>query len=336
MCADSGTIFSFTRITDNLARGQVTSTDPDLAIFAKPVPPDAFAEDEQPVYAPVAISGLTIAVNIESQAAFNATDPEVIRREGRRITDVKLNARLVAKLLTHSYRRAVGLGQADHVAGNPSDLTQDKEFLDLNPVSFKQQFFPNVVATAVVSLQSADATEALWAWIDSDPDARSFLDGVADPNGMKVNPFYKGDALSLPTDFFPKQDPFCYLDSRYPTLPERCALDTSPYAADLGEAGRAASRGRRSPRHSEARSPCRPPGDASHRNSTVSVRWWPSSTRRLRLDSGWPPRNCGTQKVSSSPRRTRHCWQLPAQCRRATPMAYSSRVRRLTRQAHTP
>jgi hypothetical protein len=62
---------------------------------------------------------------------------------------------------------------------------------------------------------------------------------------MVVNPSYKlGDGLSLPRSDFPKTDQYCrkFPDTK-PPRPELCTLDLHPFAADMHDAARSASRG---------------------------------------------------------------------------------------------
>ena len=55
--------------------------------------------------------------------------PDRRRRTGRPVTSMRLNARLVAKLITASYRS----GGDPAVINNPANLFRDPEFLELNP-----------------------------------------------------------------------------------------------------------------------------------------------------------------------------------------------------------
>jgi hypothetical protein len=223
----TGSIFGYSQVSDDLARKQLATDQPGLAFVSQRVADDELA------YAPVALSGLTIAFDIERQAARDAA-PEVKAHNGERVTHLRLTARLVAKLLTQSY---VAASLKPPFPGNPYDLTRDPDFLAVNP-DFKAYWF-NGIPDLVTPLGLSDATRRLWSWLHADPDARAFLAGKPDPWGMRLNPYYKG--LELPRPDFPKSDPGCqsFGDGR----PDLCTLDAHPYAGDMHEAARGAARG---------------------------------------------------------------------------------------------
>ena len=160
-------------------------------------------------YAPIATTSISIAYYIDD----NTTQEPV--------TDIKLDARLLAKLLTQSYALQFGTcpaGQAEEsatcdpaVSGNPRTIFEDPEFYQLNPEytedDFKftgndaadGQFLPIVVAG------ESDMTWELTRWIASDPDALAFLEGKPDPWGMHVNTDY--EKFAYPLSSFVEQDP---------------------------------------------------------------------------------------------------------------------------------
>jgi hypothetical protein len=236
LCSTTSAVYSYSQLTDDLARQELTSTDPGLVFLSDPLAAGSTAAGKKPLYAPVALSGLAIAFNIESQSSFSAP-ASVQQRNGTRINSLNFSPRLVAKLLTQSYRDGVAPGATD-VAGNPADLTTDPDFLALNP-AFKDLTFNSGIAGLLLPLSPSDATDELWAWVNADPGARKFLDGTADPWGMKINPNYTG--LTLPRDDYPKVDPACQ-DFPAPQTP-LCTLDLFPYAASMHAAARAAGRG---------------------------------------------------------------------------------------------
>jgi hypothetical protein len=235
LCADGGSLFSYTQLPDDVARSQVQ--DGRLALVTNPIPP-VQAPDHPLIYAPVGLSGLTIAFNIEHQPPHDASAAD-LELNGLRFTSMKLTPRLVAKILTQSYRSSVEA--PDVVKDNPPGLLFDPEFLDLNP---EYKGFVNLTAPvpdALVQINGADVTSLLWSWVIADPDARAFLAGTAGPYGMTVNPNNKD--LVLPTSTFPRNDQTC-VDSTTTTITLRtCNLDTHPYTKDMHDAGRAASRG---------------------------------------------------------------------------------------------
>jgi hypothetical protein len=236
LCANGGTVFGFTRVPDRISRERLASAAPGMVFMTEPQP----GTPERPVvHAPVAVSGLAIAFVMERQSRGPAveTDPAVWQRDGQLITELKLTPRLVAKLLTQSYRDAVP-GKQPYLAKNHRRLNEDPEFLDLNPDFKTYGALMNTLDVLVPSVD-LDMTATLWTWIDADPDARAFLNGTPDPAGMVVNQNYRG--LSLPVQNFPKQDLSCQ-ELPFPLGPD-CALTARPLAADMHEGGRAISRG---------------------------------------------------------------------------------------------
>jgi hypothetical protein len=225
--------FSFTVLSDYETRDKLKTEDPGLGFLGYGVP-----ESEAPralVYAPVALSGLTIAFNVESQSSTLA--PEDVRlRDGARLRDIKMTPRLLAKLLSQSYQfDATPIPK--RVAKNPFDISQDPEFLKFNP-QFKGLRFPGL-GHIVTTLGETDSARLAWDWIWSDPEARAWMKGKADEWGMVVNPLYKRQ--SYPRSDFPRSDNTClqYSDKPVPI----CTFDLFPFSGDLYGAARAASRG---------------------------------------------------------------------------------------------
>ena len=232
-CADGLGNFSFTVLSDLEAREKLKTEQPGMAFTGYGVP-----EDEAPrpvVYAPAALSGLTFAFNLESQSSTLAPEP-VRLRDGERLRDIKLTPRLVAKLLTQTYRFDAA-PNADRVETNPYDISQDPEFLDLNP-QFKGLKFPGL-GHVITTLGETDSARLVWDWIWSDAEAREWIKGKADKWGTVVNPVYKRQ--SYPRSDFPRSDNTCvkYSDRAVPL----CTFDLFPFAGDLFAASRAASRG---------------------------------------------------------------------------------------------
>ncbi|WAL68355.1 hypothetical protein ORV05_11485 [Amycolatopsis cynarae] len=236
LCANGGTVFGYTELSDATARSVAVSDKPGLDFVSDPVPPGEVPANRRLVYAPVAVSGLSIAFLTERQSAGEGVVPDAVwQRDGEPITELNLTPRLAAKLLTQSYQLALPLRQ-DYLARNPDFLTRDPDFLALNPEFASSGVLMSTVDALVPTLD-ADATAVLWTWINADPDARAFLDGKPDPWGMTVNPNFRG--LSLPVPNFPKADLSCGGTG----LLRSCVLDLRPLAADMHDAGRAISRG---------------------------------------------------------------------------------------------
>ncbi|GIF96729.1 hypothetical protein [Catellatospora citrea] len=229
-------VYGYARISDDAARRHLTGSAPGMAFTTMPVPAAELPAGRSLVYAPVAVSGLAIAFNIDRSVSTTASDDKRLR-DGERITDLKLTPRLVAKLLTQSYRFGAFISEPG-LEGNPGDMTEDPEFLAVNPI-FTEYGEETALPDVLVPLIPTDATAVLWAWINGDAEARDFLDGEADPWGMTVNKNYLG--LPLPRTDFPKLDPYQAIE-----LPGKPGtLDEHPYASDLRDAARAAARGDR-------------------------------------------------------------------------------------------
>lgn len=242
LCAGGGALFSYSQLPDDVTRDQVLAgSSPGLAMMTNPIPPGAAPADRPLVYAPVALSGLTVAFNIEQQPNSNAP-PGDKNRAGQRFLSMKLTPRLVAKLLSQSYRKAVQVAP-DVMKHNPLGLTVDPEFVALNP-EYQGLTDPNQPPPdALVQLDGSDVTSLLWSWVQADPDASAFLRGVPDENGMVVNPANRG--LSLPTSTFPRNDQSCQNTVDFITgiTLSTCTSDTHPFTKDMHDAGASASRG---------------------------------------------------------------------------------------------
>ncbi|MEY9906310.1 hypothetical protein ABIA35_002530 [Catenulispora sp. MAP12-49] len=217
--------FSFSQIGGDAARQQLASPLPGFQFVSKPVAPTPGTPQPTMLYAPAAISGLTISFYVQSQAVVpppgQPPNPPAAQN-GVQITRLNLNARLVAKLVTQSYRwgvdSSVGTPQgaaSDLAADNPRDLTVDPEFLALNP-QFKGLSFAGGIPSVVVPFGNADAYTELWTWLKNDPAAEEFLSGVPDNagkygqrgyTGMTLNPNYL--RTQFPIEDFPTTDPYC-------------------------------------------------------------------------------------------------------------------------------
>lgn len=188
--------------------GALTSTT-DVGLTTQPAATTSTAASKTFTYAPVANTTITVSFLID--------DPKTRAL----ITQLTLNARLVAKLLTQSYAPLAYSCQSGDttkqgptcdpaVKGNPRSIFADPEFLSLNPQLTPADFpyagpnavggyFPTVVAG------DSDLTYELTRWIASDKDAAAFLAGEPAPGGMHVNTYYKG--IKYPIDLFAQLDP---------------------------------------------------------------------------------------------------------------------------------
>jgi hypothetical protein len=119
-----------------------------------------------------------------------------LARRGQPIRDLRLNARLVAKLLTQSYSDAVltcneGCGAKPAWAGRrPANLFADPEFRTLNPQLHLPASAGNGPSDLLVEAMRSDGAAEVWRWMLADPAAASFLAGCPDEQGVFVNPFF--------------------------------------------------------------------------------------------------------------------------------------------------
>lgn len=243
LCKDIAT-FGYSQIGDGEARRQITGSlfgSSGLAFVADPIDEELRGKN-QLVYAPVANSAVVVAFNIEKN--FKSDSP-LVSQNGALVTDLKLNARLVAKLLTQSYRNDVPGGNTqEHVKDNPRSLVADPEFIQLNP---DFEFFQRGIEPGglLVALGSSDSTALVWRWLQNDPKASSFLKGTPDQWGMKLNKFYSTLELATDTEIesFPKADLSTYRPNTNTPEPGFSTLDMRPYSHDMLDAAAAARRG---------------------------------------------------------------------------------------------
>ena len=137
------------------------------------------------------------------------------RQTDKPVSTIKLDARLLAKLLTWSYYDDHNAKGDPAVAGNPANISVDPEFQALNPGLYVvQPDFGNRVAASLLTLSTqSDVVYAMTSYINADPEARAWLNGTPDPWGMTVNSNYKG--IQLPVNIWP------LLDSYIPYFPDQ-------------------------------------------------------------------------------------------------------------------
>jgi ABC-type phosphate transport system substrate-binding protein len=183
----------------------------------------------QYTYAPLANSAIAFAYDIDNP---NTGEP---------FTNLVLNARLAAKLLTQSY--ALGYDCTEQpppdagqkplpaasstcdpaVSHNPDTIFDDPEFYDLNGGDTAKNVgqFPadnsfadtlDGVFLPTVDAETTDMTYDMTGWMQSDPTARAFLNGQAatgtipgtGKTSMTVNKYYRD--IAYPTDEFEPLD----------------------------------------------------------------------------------------------------------------------------------
>lgn len=191
LCTTAGSTFSFSYNPDSVARAQLLEQKADVAFTSYPItkaelqdPVDQAAFDQTTVsYAPVAIGAVAVSFLADGKNG--------------RIGSLTLSPRLLAKLLTQSYIFEVpndatdpgtdDFAQLGKINQSYTYLFQDPEFQLLNP---NWGDFINNPSLVLPGPSDTDAIAQVWKWIQSDADARSFLNGAADPYGMTINPSY--------------------------------------------------------------------------------------------------------------------------------------------------
>jgi hypothetical protein len=234
----SGTTYGFSMIGDNEARAQIVSDVSGasrLAFISEPLTTEE-RDGNNILYAPVAASAIVFGYNIDYNVLSDA-QPDVLAKNGTRLTNLVLNQRIVAKLLTQSYRvDNPGLGVGDAVLeGNPVSVTTDPEFIALNPAF--ENWNTSYPEGLLVALGTSDAYRHVWQWIRSSPDAVTFLNGTADENGMRINPEYVSLGLGTgePATSFPKTDLTTFVGSTGLGETGFGTLDLRPYYNDMQE-----------------------------------------------------------------------------------------------------
>ncbi len=247
--AESLPPYSYAPVGDTTARQQLLSAQPGspgMVVVQRAESADLIDEENPVVYSPLTISGITIGFNYDRILA-PVFDPAEAPLSAVRVAHIYLTPRLVAKLLTQSYRAAVTFIEPppySWVPGNPLDLTKDPDFLRFNPEFVNLTVFDTRAFSGLsVPAGTSDSALLVWQWILADPEAKAWLDGQADEWGMKVNPVYStnvsvnttGTAFDdpIPTSF-PKSDPYCYQAPAVGTEvtitpPALCSTDWNPY-----------------------------------------------------------------------------------------------------------
>jgi hypothetical protein len=200
-CTDpSRFAFRHVRLGEPQAKSALVSSGAKAALVSMP-PPEPY--EIPTVSAPIAVTGFAISYVMDDA-------------EGNEYRDLKLNGRLLAKLLSESYptksdlRGAYGKATDDDpyqaMAGNPLTVALDPEFKALNP-AVGDAFASVLSSSTLLALSSnSDVMYALSAYLNADPEARAFLNGTPDPWNMVVNPAYKG--IALPQTSWPLLDSF--------------------------------------------------------------------------------------------------------------------------------
>ncbi len=159
-------------------------------------------------YAPTAVTGFSIGYIIDRPD--NAGE----------FTELRLNARLLAKLLTQSYLGSERGRGHPGMSANPVSFNLDPEFQALNPGL--DTIAREAAATLLSLSEGSDVLTSLTSYIAQDKQAMEWINGEPDRWGMAVNPSYK--KLKLPLAEWPLLD-----DYVPPTHDECYAQNPAPY-----------------------------------------------------------------------------------------------------------
>lgn len=184
VCEKAGVDLGYIQTTDSVARSQYAGATTRLVFTSKPIADTSLTST---LYAPAGLSAVTISLLSVNSGTLQP------------VTGIKLDARLVAKLLTESYIDGIddpnqpGSQSSDAIPWQrnlPVSLSSDPEFRALNP-GFTASNEP-LGSDLIVTVAGTDATSALWQWLVSDPESRSFLEGCPDTasGNTVINPFY--------------------------------------------------------------------------------------------------------------------------------------------------
>ncbi|MDP1818344.1 MAG: hypothetical protein Q8K58_00435 [Acidimicrobiales bacterium] len=250
--------YAYGTVGDSNARQQLQSGvpgGPGMVVVSRAIDPSTVTPDNPIVYAPITLSATVIGFNVERSPRPDA-GPESELLRGVRVAELNLTPRLVAKLLTQSYRQQTAVGSSsppyDWVVENPPHLGLDPDFLRFNPEFELLENGGKNFGGLVMPSRSSDVAVQVWEWIFADPEAKAWLDGKADEWGMQVNPAYATVAASNSTgsafgdpvpEQFPKSDPYCYeAPPQGPggvvKPPPLCGTDWLPYTQSLRDSAR--------------------------------------------------------------------------------------------------
>ena len=205
LCEQANPLFisySFS-LPEPAAISAVQSGGGDVALTTRPAATLTGAHHKY-TYAPISVSAVTIPYWVDNT---NTGDP---------FTHLKLDPRLVAKMLTTSYNLAAAACTPHPtkicdpgVDGNPADVIVDHEFTRLNPnINIGDTALGSAsIANDVPIVQSgpSDMTYMLTRWMAANKQASDFLTGIPDQWGMRLNSYYS--SIKYPTDAFVPADP---------------------------------------------------------------------------------------------------------------------------------
>jgi hypothetical protein len=216
-------------IPEPLALEDLGTGQTDVALTTRTAGAQGISTGPNPVvYAPVAVSAMSVPYWFDNPVT------------GLPDTGIKLDERLVLKLLTQSYAYENDgcppafphepYGCDDGVDHNWFNLFQDPEFLQLNPefAGTAPKVYPPVASGIEIPTVAGGDNDTTWTvtrWIDANKAARGFLAGQFDRWGMHVNTHYLG--MHYPTNAFVGMDPYIVIANYYnPIFPfSQVAID---------------------------------------------------------------------------------------------------------------
>ncbi|MFG6402521.1 hypothetical protein [Microbacterium sp. P04] len=218
LCAEAGLSTGYSQLSDDQARRQLAAGAADVIYTSAAASTDA-------LYAPTALAATVIGLTVDySPPLCNSGRPEdacegpedfpdaypdraayeqALAEAGSPIRDIRLSARLVAKLLTQTYGVDGSVSVAEPeipFAEKAPFLTErsnwslltDPDFRALNPQLKYHRAVGSTDALKKLEVETirSDAAAELWKWITGDAEASAFLNGCADQYGMTINPWY--------------------------------------------------------------------------------------------------------------------------------------------------
>ena len=209
-CTDDPPLsFDYTSQGELLSRNAFLNDQTDIALTGRPIDPGAVTDTTRAfTYAPITASGITVAFRV---------DDTVTKLP---ITEMRLNPRLLAKLITESYAywtwSPTGEPVNPAVGDNPVTIFSDPEFLELNPGPSWPGGWRWACSAPLLMADLSDLSYEFTRYIDADPQARAFLDGEEDEWGMTVNTNYLG--IDYPADAFELRDPHDWMKAVFAPL----------------------------------------------------------------------------------------------------------------------
>ena len=225
LCAGSHgmTIANDTTVAEPQALQELASDSTDVALTTRSANAQGINTGKKKyLYAPVAVTAVSVAYWFD-----NATT-------GLPVTNIRLDQRLLLKLLTQSYAfendgcpsTVTGVPCDGGVDRNPLNLFVDPEFLKYNPEYTSLGGLAPVVtpppsSAYEVPTVASGQTDLTWVttnWIAANKHATSLLKGQFDPWGMHLNVNYQG--LQYPNNTFVSQDPYPFVNHLFnPVFP---------------------------------------------------------------------------------------------------------------------